>query len=138
MHTILHYKLGRSNSKSIGSIIKPQKRIVCKLTFSKYRVGHKYCYKIKYKHILKKAFISIFKFANIQDSYQQTISHKLYSKCFPLAFTTAWSLLEKSLMEARTIFMGIFSHVFINFNFRASILGLGLEQASLSRIDHKK
>ena len=63
---------------------------------------------------------------------------KLYSKCFPLAFTTARSLLEKSLMEARTIFMGIFSHVFINFNFRASILGLGLEQASLSRIDHKK
>ena len=103
-----------------------------------YRVGHKYCYKIKYKHILKKAFISIFKFANIQDSYQQTISHKLYSKCFPLAFTTARSLLEKSLMEARTIFMGIFSHVFINFNFRASILGLSLEQASLSRIDHKK
>ena len=105
---------------------------------TKYRVGHKYCYKIKYKHILKKAFISIFKFANIQDSYQQTISHKLYSKCFPLAFTTARSLLEKSLMEACTIFMGIFSHVFINFNFRASILGLGLEQASLSRIDHKK
>ena len=103
-----------------------------------YRVGHKYCYKIKYKYILIKAFISIFKFANIQDSYQQTISHKLYSKCFPLAFTTARSLLEKSLMEARTIFMGIFSHVFINFNFRASILGLGLEQASLSRIDHKK
>ena len=96
-----------------------------------YRVGHKYCYKIKYKHTLKKAFISIFKFANIQDSYQQTISHKLYSKCFPLAFTTARSLLEKSLMEARTIFMGIFSHVFINFNFRASILGLGLEQASV-------
>ena len=41
-------------------------------------------------------------------------------------------------MEARTISMGIFSHVFINFNFRALILGLGLEQASLSRIDHQE
>ena len=106
--------------------------------YSIYRVGHKYCYKIKYKYILKKAFISIFKFANIQDSYQKTISLKLYSKCFPLAFTTAQSLLEKSLIEAHTIFTGIFSHVFINFNFRASILGLDLEQASLSRIDHNE
>ena len=97
-------------------------------------MGHKYCYKIKYKYILKEAFISIFKFANIQDSYQQTISHKLYSKCFSLAFATVRSLLEKSLMEACTISMGIFSHVFMNFNFRASILGLGLEKASLSRI----
>ena len=103
-----------------------------------YRVGHKYCYKIKYKYILKKAFISKLKFENIQDSYQQTILYKLYLKCFPLAFTTARSFLEKSLMEAHTISMGIFSHVFINFNFRASILGLGLDQASLSRIDRKE
>ena len=80
----------------------------------------------------------MFKFANIQDSYQQTISPKLYSKCFPLAFTTVRSLLEKSLMVARTISMGIFSHFFINFNLRALILGLGFEQASLSRIDHKE
>ena len=129
------------NSKFNSFLTNIHTLIWCKKKFNclhYYRVEHKYCYKIKYKHILKKAFISIFKFANIQDSYQQTISHKLYSKCFPLAFTTARSLLEKSLMEARTIFMGIFSHVFINFNFRASILGLGLEQASLSRIDHKK
>ena len=41
-------------------------------------------------------------------------------------------------MEARTVSMGIFSHVLINFDFRASILGLGLEQASFSRIDHKE
>ena len=41
-------------------------------------------------------------------------------------------------MEARTVSMGIFSHVLINFDFRASILGLELEQASLSRIDHKE
>ena len=107
-------------------------------TKTKHRVGHKYCYTIKYKYILEKAFISVFKFANIQDSYQQTISHKLYLKRFPLAFTTAQSLLEKSLIEACTIFMEIFSHVFINFSFRASILGLGLEQASLSGIDHKQ
>ena len=82
----------------------------------------------------------MFKFANIQNSFQQTISHKLYSKCFPLDFTTARSLLEKSLMVAHTISMGIFSHVFINFNFIASILhvGLGLEQASFSKIDHKE
>uniref|UniRef100_A0A0L8G1U3 Uncharacterized protein n=1 Tax=Octopus bimaculoides TaxID=37653 RepID=A0A0L8G1U3_OCTBM len=105
---------------------------------SLYRVGHKYCYKIKHRFIPTKIYLTTHYYKICFANAQGTIWCNFYSKCLPCAFTTLRSLLGKSSIAARTTFKGILSQHLVNFFFRASIFWQGVEQASFSRIDHKE